>query len=138
MATAADVPAVAHVALRMEFADGNVYEIDADKPFNVDVSVKLPELRRDIGIDPHDIMPPLDPVSVELSLRGNPQHPIVMQTRVRTDAEPVTINRADLDHLLAVATMYVKAFGEDEMMTLPEKFALQEVEAVLVRYGRRY
>jgi hypothetical protein len=102
MLDAADVPAVAHLALRMEWADGNVYEIDAERPFQVDLSVKMPELWREIEIDPHAIVPRLDPVFVELSLCGNPQHPIVMQTRVKSDAEPVTIDRADLDRLLAV------------------------------------
>lgn len=52
--------------------------------------------------------------------------------------EAVTIPRHDFDRLLAVATLYVSAFGEDEMMTLPEKLSLQEVEAVLEKYGRRY
>lgn len=54
------------------------------------------------------------------------------------DSEPVTIPRHVLDQLLAVATMYVDAFDEDELMTLPEKLALQYVEAILDRYGRRY
>jgi len=52
--------------------------------------------------------------------------------------EQVTIPEADLGQLLAVATLYVSAFSEDEMMTLPEKLRLQEVEAILERYGRRY
>jgi hypothetical protein len=52
--------------------------------------------------------------------------------------EQVTIERADLDQLLAVATLYVSAFGEDEMMTLPEKLRLQEVESILEKHGRRY
>lgn len=52
--------------------------------------------------------------------------------------ESVTLPRYELDQLLAVATKYVNAFGEDEKMTLPEKLMLQEVEAILERYGRRY
>jgi hypothetical protein len=52
--------------------------------------------------------------------------------------ETVTVPRCDFDHLLAVATIYVGAFGEDEMMTLPEKLRLQEVEAILERHGKRY
>jgi hypothetical protein len=51
---------------------------------------------------------------------------------------PVTISGADFSALLAVATMYVNAFSEDEMMTLPEKLRLQEIEAILERHGRRY
>ena len=46
--------------------------------------------------------------------------------------------RCDLVILLAVATLYVDAFGEDEMMTLPEKLRLQDVEDVVNRHGRRY
>jgi hypothetical protein len=52
--------------------------------------------------------------------------------------EQVTIPAADLGQLLAVATLYVDAFSEDEMMTLPEKLRLQEVEGILERHGRRY
>jgi hypothetical protein len=51
--------------------------------------------------------------------------------------EQVTIPAAHLDALLAVATLYVDAFTEDEMMTLPEKLRLQEVEAILDQYGKR-
>jgi hypothetical protein len=52
--------------------------------------------------------------------------------------EMVTIARYELDHLLAAATVYVEAFKPDEMLTLPGKMALQEVEAVLEKYGKRY
>lgn len=51
---------------------------------------------------------------------------------------PVSISQADLDTLLAVATMYIDAFGEDELMSLTERMRLQEVEAVVERYGRRH
>jgi hypothetical protein len=54
------------------------------------------------------------------------------------EAERVTIGRVELDALLAVATLYVSAFTEDEMMTLPEKLRLQEVEDILGRHGKRY
>src|SRR5262245_42351331 len=50
----------------------------------------------------------------------------------------VTDLRSDLNHLLAAATVYVEAFEPDEMMTLPGKLALQEVEAVLEKHGKRY
>jgi hypothetical protein len=53
-------------------------------------------------------------------------------------AESVTIPRADLDALLAVATLYIGAFRPGEPMTLPEKLALQDVEGVVERHGRRY
>ena len=53
-------------------------------------------------------------------------------------AERADISQADLDTLLAVATLYIGAFSEDEMMTLPEKLMLQQVEEVVERHGRRY
>ena len=46
--------------------------------------------------------------------------------------------RYDLDQLLAVGTMYLEAFSPSELLTLPGKLALQEVEAVIGRRGRRY
>ena len=52
--------------------------------------------------------------------------------------EQVTITRYELDRLLAVATLYEAAFTPDELMTLPQKLALQEVEGILEKYGRRY
>ena len=45
------------------------------------------------------------------------------------------IEPGDLQQLLAVAALYVDAFEDDEMMSLPEKLRLQEVEAVLARHG---
>ena len=55
-----------------------------------------------------------------------------------TDGETVTIFRYELDQLLAVATTYVDAFEPDEMLTLPGILALQEIETVLEKYGKRY
>ena len=46
--------------------------------------------------------------------------------------------RADMDVLLAVATLYLDAFRDDEMITLLEKMRLQEVEDVVARHGKRY
>ncbi len=47
--------------------------------------------------------------------------------------------REEIDLLLAVATLYVDAFdAEDEMMTLPGRMLLQDVEDILERHGRRY
>lgn len=54
------------------------------------------------------------------------------------DAGDVTISHSELAQFLAVATMYVDAFQDGELMTLPEKLALQDVEALLEKYGRRY
>jgi hypothetical protein len=42
----------------------------------------------------------------------------------------------DLLKLLAVATLYVNAFREDEMMSLTERIRLQEIEDILDRYVR--
>jgi hypothetical protein len=52
--------------------------------------------------------------------------------------EAVTVDRVEFEALLAVATLYVNAFSDDEMMTIPEKLRLQEVEAILEKHGRRY
>ena len=54
------------------------------------------------------------------------------------EMESVTLQRHEFDQLLAVATMYVNAFEEDEMMSLPAKLFLQDIESILERYGRRY
>ena len=56
----------------------------------------------------------------------------------RARLENVSVPRGDLDCLLAVATLYLTSFTDDEMMTLPEKMRLQDVEDVVHRYGRRY
>jgi hypothetical protein len=55
----------------------------------------------------------------------------------RARLETVSIPRHDLDVLLSVATLYVASFRPDEMMTLPEKLRLQDVEEVVKRHGRR-
>ena len=56
----------------------------------------------------------------------------------RGEVANVSLPRRDLDVLLAVATLYADSFAPGEMMTLPEKFALQDVEDVVKRHGRRY
>ena len=56
----------------------------------------------------------------------------------RAGREQVPLSRRDLDVLLAVATLYVDSFSPDEAMALPQKFALQDVEEVVNRHGRRY
>ena len=60
------------------------------------------------------------------------------QPEDRARLENVSVPRGDLDCLLAVATLYLTSFTDDEMMTLPEKMRLQDVEDVVHRYGRRY
>ena len=58
---------------------------------------------------------------------------------VTTEQSPAAdISQAELDALLAVATLYISAFHEDEMLTLPEKLQLQYVEQIVERHGRRY
>ena len=56
----------------------------------------------------------------------------------RAGAAHVSLPRRDLDVLLAVATLYLASFTDDELMTLPEKFRYQDVEDVVHRHGRRY
>ncbi len=52
--------------------------------------------------------------------------------------ERADISQHDLETLLAVATLYIEAFDDDEMLTLFGKMRLQEVEKVVERYGKRY
>ena len=56
----------------------------------------------------------------------------------RAALETVPLPRRDLDVLLAAATLYLDSFTDGELMTLPEKFAHQDVEDVVNRHGRRY
>jgi hypothetical protein len=65
-------------------------------------------------------------------------HPRRCHAWVMPEDETVTMPRHELDTLLSVATLYVESFGEDDMMTLPEKFRLQMVEEVVKKYGKRY
>lgn len=45
-----------------------------------------------------------------------------------------TLTDAEIGQLLAVARLYVAAFtDDDEMMTLPERMRLQEIEDILNR-----
>jgi hypothetical protein len=52
--------------------------------------------------------------------------------------EQVSIDRTELDTLLAVATLYLESFTDDDPMSLTEKLGHQDVEAVVAKYGRRY
>jgi hypothetical protein len=65
---------------------------------------------------------------------------VMSETGERADISQADLEqlREDLDVLLAVATLYEAAFSEDEMVTLPERLRLQQVEDVLERRGRRY
>ncbi len=54
------------------------------------------------------------------------------------DRPPVTLSQYHLDLLLAVATIYIEAFADDEMLTLPGKLLLQDVEDIVAVYGKRY
>lgn len=49
-----------------------------------------------------------------------------------------SLTNDETEALLAVATLYVEAFSQDETMTLPERLRLQEIEDILDRHGRRY
>lgn len=73
-------------------------------------------------------------------LREGPynQMPVVFALEALAEEHEEAVTPDDVGQLLAVATLYVDAFREDEMMTLPEKLRLQEVEAILERHGRRY
>jgi hypothetical protein len=48
------------------------------------------------------------------------------------------LNDAEIEALLAVATLYVDAFKPDEKMSWAEKLRLQHIEEILDRHGRRY
>lgn len=50
----------------------------------------------------------------------------------------VSLTSTEIEALLAVATLYVDSFAEDEAMSLPELQRLQEIEDILARHGRRY
>lgn len=54
------------------------------------------------------------------------------------DPAPTTLTDVEIAALLAVATLYVDAFKEDEAMALPERMRLQEIQDILDRHGRRY
>ena len=68
----------------------------------------------------------------------DPEAEIRRLAEERARLENVPVPRRDLDLLLAVATLYIDSFAPDELMTLPGKLMLQDVEDVVERYGRRY
>lgn len=54
----------------------------------------------------------------------------------RKAAEAVTVRRSDLDALLAVATLCLEAFRDEEPVTAAGRKALERVREVAARYGR--
>ena len=50
----------------------------------------------------------------------------------------VSMPANDFEQLLAVATLYVESFKDDELMSLTEKLRLQGIEDILARHGKRY
>jgi hypothetical protein len=61
-----------------------------------------------------------------------------MPAEISRQSETVELPRVDLDNLLAVATLYVNSFTDDDRLSLVERLRLQEVEQILDRLGRRY
>ena len=81
-----EVTGVARVTFRLEYDNGKIYEVDADRPFQVDLSFTIPGLGEAWPADSYAILPGrTEVVSVELSLRGNPAHPITLRTDVKSD-----------------------------------------------------
>jgi hypothetical protein len=60
------------------------------------------------------------------------------QQEERRDKERVSVSQADLGQLLAVATLYVASFADDEAMTLPERLRFQEIQDIVTKYGERF
>ena len=58
-------------------------------------------------------------------------------TRQRALEEAGRLTDAEIDQLLAVATLYVDAFTDDDTMTAAERMRLQQIEDILERHGRR-
>lgn len=50
----------------------------------------------------------------------------------------VTLLESELGQLLAVATLYLDTYGEDDQMTYAEAARVGEVTAIVEKYGRRY
>lgn len=58
-------------------------------------------------------------------------HPNFEWGGVMTDRSDLT--DAEIGQLLELARMYVAAFSDDEMLTLPERMRLQEIEDIVNR-----
>lgn len=64
---------------------------------------------------------------------------IAVEQQLRLSAGgAVLIEPRELDVLLAVATLHVGAPDDSEPMVLPGRVQLQDVGAVIARYGQRY
>lgn len=54
------------------------------------------------------------------------------------DDDTVSLTEAEIGALLALATLYVDSFKDDETMSFTGRMRLQEIEDILDRHGRRY
>jgi hypothetical protein len=52
--------------------------------------------------------------------------------------ETVTVDRSEYEALLAVATLYVDSFTDDDRMSLVGAFRYQEIADIVDKHGRRY
>lgn len=62
----------------------------------------------------------------------------LQQARPAIAAAVLKTIEADFGQLLAVATLYISAFQDDELMSLPEKLRLQEIEDIVERHRKKY
>lgn len=104
------------ISVRIDFADGSEHEYEVRGPAAVDA----PDLSS------HWVPPVMTAGAAER---------LVLEQQQR---EEMASLRADLDQLLAVATLYLESFGDCDLMSLPEKLSLQGVEDVVARRGKRY
>jgi hypothetical protein len=75
------VPQVARVLLRIEYADGVIREFEAERPYDLEVSVEHPELARHLLTGDPLAMPPGDVTSVALGFKANrdPRCPMTLR-----------------------------------------------------------
>lgn len=52
--------------------------------------------------------------------------------------DQITVPGHEFGQLLAVATLYLDAFSDDEQMTYAEAKRHGEIVAIIEKYGRRY
>ena len=95
-------PALTRVLLHVEFADGSVREIDADRPVRAEVELvqPYPDLPVCADVSPHVIAPALEPVSVALSFRADSRYPLTVRTVSTVDR---LANARKLDEIRALA-----------------------------------
>ena len=65
-------------------------------------------------------------------------HPDCLPDGTTMTPEVVTITKADLAQLLAVATLYIDSFAPDERLSLGGLTAVQGIEEIVESHGRRY